>query len=65
MYWVLRFMLNFNPEIRRQLDYVYVMAENHLDRVRKVLGRSGVEIMILKAVAGLSGYIPPKKNVTW
>lgn len=40
-----------------QLDYVFVMAQNHLDRVRKVLGGSGAEIMTLKAVAGLSGDI--------
>ena len=40
-----------------QLDYVFVMAQNHLDRVRKVLGGSGAEIMTLKAAAGLSGDI--------
>lgn len=40
-----------------QLDCVFVMAQNHLDRVRDVLGGSGAEIMTLKAAAGLSGDI--------
>lgn len=40
-----------------QLDYVFVMEQNHLDRVRKVLGGSAAEIITLKAAAGLSGDI--------
>ncbi len=49
-------------ESGERLDYVYVMEQNHINRVRVVLGESGAEIMTLKAAAGLSGDISDPYN---
>ena len=40
-----------------RLDYVFVIGQSHITRVREVLGESGAEIMTLKAAASLSGDI--------